>query len=174
MVDHTWRPEMHVDRVPGPQRLAPHTAALTADLRLDGEDVAAGRLVLLHDPDGNPAWDGTFRCVVYIRASVDAEMAEDPLMTGVGWSWLMESLENRSCDFTAASGTVTIVNSESFGAVDATAASSEVEIRASWTPLLDEGAGMSQHLHAWADLLCTAAGVPPVPDGVVMMPRRAR
>lgn len=174
MVAHAWRPEMRVDRVPGPQRLAPHAAALTADLAVDHHQVASGRLVLLHDPDGNPAWDGTFRCVVYIRATVEPEMAEDPLMTGVGWSWLIESLENHHCEFTAASGTVTVVHSESFGTMENDAATSEIEIRASWTPLLDDGEGMEQNLEAWSDLLGAAAGLPPVPPGVVLLPRRTR
>lgn len=174
MVDHAWRPELHVDRVPGPQRLAPHAAALTAELESEGETVGSARLVLLHDPEGNPAWDGTFRCVVYIRADVEAEMAADPLMTGVGWSWLQECLENNRCEFGASTGTVTVVTSESFGAMDDEQSRSEIEIRASWTPYLDEGDGMADHLNAWSDLLCTTAGLPPLPKGVVMLPRRAR
>ena len=56
MVDHAWRPELHVDRVPGPQRLAPHAAALTAELESEGATVGSARLVLLHDPEGNHDW----------------------------------------------------------------------------------------------------------------------
>jgi hypothetical protein len=48
----------------------------------------------------------------------------------------------------------------------------EVEVRASWTPLLTDGDGLSAHLAAWAELLCTTAGLPPLPAGVVMMPSR--
>ena len=44
----------------------------------------------------------------------------------------------------------------------------EVEIRASWTPI---GAAGSQ-LTAWGNLLCTAAGLPPLPAGVTALGRR--
>ena len=32
---------------------------------------AFGRLILLHDPDGSEAWDGTMRLVAYIQADLD-------------------------------------------------------------------------------------------------------
>lgn len=177
MVDHAWRPDLLVDRIPGPQKLAAHSAALTADLdNADGDEdaVASGRLVLLHEPDGNPAWDGTFRCVIYVRSHVDHEMAADPLMTEVGWSWLTESLDDHGCEYRESSGTVTVVTSHSFGTMADEPSRAEIEIRASWTPILDEGHGIAGHLEAWSDLLCTAAGLPPLPRGVVMLPRRAR
>jgi len=49
----------------------------------------------------------------------------------------------------------------------------QIEIRASWTPLLvDEQPEISGHVEAWGELLCTAAGLPPVPEGVTAMPSR--
>jgi hypothetical protein len=71
---------------------------------------------------------------------------------------------------TAASGTVTRVASESFGSMSDRPATAEIEIRASWTPLRYEQLG--DHLVAWGDLLCTAAGLPPLPAGVVPLTRR--
>ncbi len=56
-------------------------------------ELATGRLVLLHDPDGEQAWDGVLRLVVYVRAEVDAELASDPLLPDVGWSWLTDALD---------------------------------------------------------------------------------
>ena len=52
--------------------------------------------------------------------------------------------------------------------------SAQIEIRASWTPALadDEGLDISGHVEAWGELLCTAAGLPPVPEGVTAMPSR--
>ena len=41
-------------------------------------------------------------------------------------------------------------------------------MRASWTPLGDLG----EHLEAWATLLCTVGGLPPLPDGVAPLARR--
>jgi hypothetical protein len=67
------RPEVYVEEMPAPQRIAPFAAALSADVTVDGEEIGSGRLVLLHDPAGNDAWDGTFRCVSYVRAELDPE-----------------------------------------------------------------------------------------------------
>jgi hypothetical protein len=136
-------------------------------------ELASGRLVLLHDPAGHEAWQGTFRVVTYVRADVEPEMAIDPLLAGVGWAWLTEALGAHDADFIAASGTVTRVTSESFGGMASEPASAQVEIRASWTPVTSQKAPMGSHLLAWCDLLCTTAGLPPVPPGVLGLPTRA-
>jgi hypothetical protein len=167
-----WRPELAVEEIPAPQRIAPFSAAMTADVLVDGEDVGSGRLVLLHDPAGNAAWEGTFRCVTFARAEVDPEMVTDPLLAQVGWSWLIDALTAHGAEYGAPRGTVTSVASESFGGMADDPARAEVEVRASWTPQLDDGAGLTPHLAAWAELLCTTAGLPPLPAGVVPMPSR--
>jgi Protein of unknown function (DUF3000) len=168
----TWRPELAVEPIPAPQRIAPFAAAITADVMVGGEEAGSGRLVLLHDPAGNAAWQGTFRCVTFARAEVDPEMVTDPLMGSVGWSWLIDALAAHSAEYAAPSGTVTSVTSESFGGMADEAPRAEVEVRASWTPLLEDGVGLPPHLAAWAELLCTTAGLPPLPAGVVLMPSR--
>ena len=45
----------------------------------------------------------------------------------------------------------------------------ELELRASWTP---QDADLEPHLTAWGTLLCTTAGLPPMPDGVSILGRR--
>jgi hypothetical protein len=162
------RPEISCEEIPAPQRIAPYAAAMSADITVDGDDVGEGRLVLLHDPAGNEAWAGTFRCVAYARAQIDPEMITDPLLAAVGWTWLTEALQAHGADHIAPSGTVTKVASESFGGMSDEPASAELEIRASWTPIGEVG----PHAEAWGDLLCMAAGLPPVPAGVVIMPSR--
>jgi hypothetical protein len=168
----TWRPELLVEEIPAPQRIAPFSAAVTADVLVNGEDAGSGRLVLLHDPAGNASWQGTFRCVTFARADVDPEMVTDPLLASVGWSWLIDALDAHHADYLAPSGTVTSVSSESFGGMSDEPPRAEVEVRASWTPQLEDGVGLSAHLNAWAELLCTTAGLPPLPAGVVLMPSR--
>lgn len=170
----TPRPEVVLEETPAPQRLAPHAVALSADVvsPTDPEtELGTGRLVLLHDPAGHEAWAGTFRVVTYVRAELDEDMATDPVLSGVGWAWLTEALDAHSAAFTAASGTVTRVSSESFGAIAAEPATAQIEIRASWTPLDDN---FGAHLLAWCDLLCTTAGLPPLTPGVVTLPVRRR
>ena len=162
------RPEVCCEEMPAPQRIAPFAAALSAELTVDGDDVGTGRMVLLHDPAGNDAWEGTFRCVTYVRAEIEPEMANDPLLAEVGWSWLTEALAAHGAAFLAPSGTITKVSSESFGTMAEEGASAQLELRASWTPL----DGVVAHVEAWGELLCTACGLPPVPDGVAAIPSR--
>jgi hypothetical protein len=162
------RPEVFCEEMPAPQRIAPYSAALTADVNVRGEEVGGGRIVLLYDPAGNDAWLGSFRCVAYVRADIDPEMVTDPLLSAVGWSWLLEALQSHDAGFVAPSGTVTRVASESFGGMSDEPGSAEIEVRASWSPLGPIGS----HVQAWGDLLCTAAGLPPVPAGVVALPNR--
>lgn len=172
--EHVWRPEVLIEEIPAPQRIAPHSAAVTADVVSDDIELGNGRLVLLHDPAGNDSWNGTFRCVSFARAEVEREMVSDPMLAEVGWSWLIDALTANDADFTEPSGTVTSVASESFGAMADEPARAEVEIRASWTPVLRDGAGLGAHLSAWDHLLCTLAGLPPLPAGVVMIPTAYR
>jgi len=169
-----FRPEVFVEEMPAPQRIAPHAAAVTADVTVEGDDVATGRLVVLYDPAGNDAWQSTFRCVAYVRATVEPEMVTDALLGGVGWTWLMESLTDHGAAYLAPSGTVTRVVSESFGGMADDDATAEIEIRASWSPVPGTGGAVDvmPHAEAWGDVLCTAAGLPPVPPGVVAMPTR--
>ncbi|MFC3765962.1 DUF3000 domain-containing protein [Tenggerimyces flavus] len=164
-----YRPEVVCEEVPAPQRVAPYSAAITADVVIDEAELATGRLVLLHDPDGHEAWQGTFRCVAYVRAEIDAEMVTDPLLGTVAWGWLTEALDAEGASYHAPSGTVTRVASESFGGMSDEPARAEIELRASWTPVDDE---IGAHAQAWGTLLCTAAGLPPMPPGVVAIPHR--
>ena len=76
MMSAPWRSELHVEELPAPQRIAPYSAAITADVVANGDEVGSGRFVLLHDPAGNAAWQGTFRCVTFARADLDPEMVD--------------------------------------------------------------------------------------------------
>lgn len=172
LVEHRWRPEVEVEQIPSPQRIAPHSVAVAADVVVDDEELGNGRLVLLHDPAGNDAWEGTYRCVTFARAEVDLEMVTDPLLADVGWSWLTEALERQGARYVAASGTVTAVASRCFGEMRDEPDRAEVEIRASWTPLIGPGDPITPHLAAWQELLCTTAGLPELPPGVVMLGSR--
>lgn len=160
----TLRPEVSVDETPAPKRMAPYAFALTADVV---DEAATGRLVLLHDPGGQEAWHGAFRLVTFVRAALEPDIAADPLLLGVGWSWLTEALAGRDAPYTAASGTVTRVSSESFGGMADEPATADIEIRASWTPLEVD---LAAHALAWGDVLTTAAGLLPLPAGVVAIP----
>ncbi len=173
LADFRWRPEIQVDEIPAPQRIAPFAAAMEALVEDVDTELGSGRLIILHDPQGNSAWQGDIRFVSYVRADVDLEMASDPLLAEVGWSWLSDALDDRQADYVAASGTVTSVASRSFGELAEDGDRAEIEIRASWTPIVD-GRGVSVHLAAWQDLLCHTCALPPVGDGIVALNRSFR
>ncbi len=171
LADAPVRPEVTVSGSAAPQRLAPYAVALHAEV-LDGDDeLATGRLIVLHDPDGQDVWEGTNRLVAYVRAPLDVDIAADPLLPEVGWSWLTDALTAAGASFTAAGGTVTRVASERFGALAEHPAAAEVEIRASWSPTDGD---FAPHLAAFSELLCSAAGLPPTPPGVVAIPASRR
>ncbi len=168
----TVREEIRIEPIRAPQRLAPHSYALAADVLAadvlaagDGE-AAAGRLVLLHDPDGGPAWNGELRLVAYASAEIAPDMAGDPLLPEVGWSWLIGALADRGADFTAAGGTVTQTTSTRFGDSAGPSSTTALELRASWTPSSPD---LSAHLLAFTDALAIAAGLPP--EGVTVLGR---
>ena len=163
------RPEIRLNEVPAPQRIAPYAVALTADVLAPATPTttwppgassscttppapsrgrARGGSSPSRVPSSSPSWPPT-RC------------------SGVGWSWLVDALEGRGVGYVAEAGTVTRVVSQSFAGLADRPASVEMEVRASWTPL---GPEVGDHLLAWSDLLCTIAGLPPLPEGVVALP----
>lgn len=172
--DRRLRPEVHLTEIPAPGRIAPYSVALSAQVLLPSgadaaEDPATGRFVLLHDPRGQEAWHGTFRVVTLVRACLDEEAGTDPLVCEAAWSWVTDSLAEHAAAATALGGTVTRVVSQSFGALTERADEVEVEIRASWTASGDD---VGADLAAWSTVLCHAAGLPPLPDGVAALGRR--
>ena len=172
--DARLRPEVRITEVPAPQRIAPYAVALTADVvgsTLDDDELASGRFVLLHDPSSPQPWEGEWRVVTFARAELEPEVANDPMLGAVGWSWLIDALEARGVDFATEAGTVTRVVSESFAGLADREPSVEMEVRASWTP---HGDDLGAHLLAWSDLLCTIAGLPPLPEGVTPLPGQRR
>jgi DUF3000 family protein len=159
------RAEVRVEPLRPPQRLAPYSYAVSAEISdTDGKDLATGRLVLLHDPDGHEAWDGVLRLVAYASAELDDEMGVDPMLPAVGWSWLTDALDERRAAYRAAGGTVTQTTSTRFGDLHGPRTAVSIELRASWTA---DTAELAPHLLAFADLLCTAAGLPP--EGVTAL-----
>jgi hypothetical protein len=194
------RPEVTFDDQPPPRKLAPYAAAIGATVQVPpgGQPGAAdadteigwGSFVLLYDPAGQAGWGGPFRVIVFVRAELDPEIAADPLVGQVGWSWLTEALDARATGYQHISGTVTRVVTEGFGAKEDQPVATEFELRASWSPVLpcdghagygpEHGAAdggpqdLDGHLAAWCDTLCAACGLPPLPAGVSALRRTRR
>lgn len=165
LTDTLVRREVRVEPLRPPQRLAPWSYAVSADVRdPSGEELATGRLVLLHDPDGVEAWEGVLRLVAFASAELDPQMGTDEMLPAVGWSWLIDALDERGAAYRAAGGTVTQTTSTRFGDLAGPHTAVALELRASWTA---DTAAMGPHLGAFVDLLCIAAGLPP--EGVTML-----
>lgn len=167
------RPEIVLTEIPAPTRIAPYAVAVTGEISerhhepsAEG-DPAAGRFVLLHDPDGQEAWEGTFRVVTLVRAALDPELGTDPVLAEAAWTWVTDALRDTGAQHHALGGTVTRVDSRSFGGLQGRPAETEVEIRATWSPDGDLG----KHFLAWSAVLCAAEGLPPLPDGVTPLGR---
>lgn len=165
------RPELELSEAPAPRRMAPEALALTADVVVQDEELGTGRLVVLHNAEGDDAWQGTTRLVLYLDALVESELAEDPLLPEVAWTWLEEALDACAADYWALGGTVTRVQSESFAALQSRGSEGRVQVRASWTAA--HISDLPRHVHAWADVLATASGLEPLPEGVAVLSRRA-
>jgi hypothetical protein len=204
------RREITFDNQRPPRKLAPYAAAIGATVHEpvpggstrsvvpDDADteIGWGSFVLLYDPAGQAGWAGPFRVIAYIRAELDPEIAADPLIGQVGWSWLTEALDTRTNGYRQVSGTVTRVVTEGFGAKQDQPVTTEFELRASWSPAVPTvtgpvtGPGTAQsgtlppdgpprdldgHIAAWCDALCAACGLPPLPAGVsALRPPRSR
>lgn len=182
------RPELCFEEVPAPRTLAPFATAVGVTVKSGGAEIASGRFVLLYDPAGQRGWGGPLRVIVYIRAEVEQEIAEDPMVGQVAWSWLTEALDARTAGYSQPSGTVTRVITEGFGAKGGEPPSLGFELRASWSPAVPgpapagDGpaqpapagddpaqAGLAGHLAAWCGAVCAASGLPPLAAGVTAL-----
>ena len=97
--ESTTRPELVLTEIPAPIGLAPYAIAMAGDVRpaRHGVDslLGTGRFVLLHDPEGPDAWEGTFRVVCFAQAPLETDIGLDPFVAGVAWSWLEDALSVR-------------------------------------------------------------------------------
>lgn len=171
------RPEIELGPIRPPQRLAPYSYALGAEVKREesapipetSEGDTFGRLILLHDPDGADAWDGTMRLVAFIQADLDSHEAVDPLLPEVAWSWLVEALDSRGDRVTALGGTVTATTSVRYGDLSGPPRAHQLEMRASWTATTPD---LDTHVQAFCEVLEHAAGLPPT--GVTDLSTRSR
>jgi hypothetical protein len=157
------RPEIALEPIPAPQRLAPYAFALAARVaepEADDDDLelASARFIVLYDPDGHESWDGTTRCVGYLSAGTDEELVDDAMFSEVAWSWLTDALDDAGAGHHNVGGTVTRTASTRFGDLAGPEHTVDVEMRASWTA---ETTDLDRHLQAWLDVVGSAAGLPP-------------
>ena len=169
-------PQIEIGPIRPPQRLAPFSYAIGAEVRHpetaesspSSEGDAFGRLILLHDPEGDEAWDGTMRLVAYIQADLDPSVAATrccPRWRGAGSSmrWRRGRARHRARRHR---------HRDQFGAVRRhrrPPRAHQLELRASWTATTPE---LAAHVEAFCEVLAYAAGLPPA--GVTDLGSRSR
>ncbi|TFD94032.1 DUF3000 domain-containing protein [Cryobacterium lactosi] len=156
------RPELVVTEISAPGNLAPYAVALSADVTpvRHGSDseFGTGRFILLYDPEEPDSWGGPFRVVCFAQAPLETDIGIDPFLADVAWAWLVDALDARGANYTAASGTATKILSSGFGELAHQGDGAQIELRASWSPLDND---LAAHVEGWAELLCMLAGLPP-------------
>jgi hypothetical protein len=161
------RAEVELETMRPPRRLAPWSYAISCEVTGPADVLASGRLVLLHDPEGQEGWDGVLRLVLYVRAELDPEFATDPFLPTVGWSWLTDALDTSNATYTALGGTVTETSSARFGSLADPTTTDDLELRASWTPT---DTYLRPHGEAFCQVMASVVGLPPV--GVTLFGQR--
>ena len=106
-----------------------------------------------------------------MNADLETTEAEDPTLPEHGWNWLLKALDENGCNYAAPSGTVTRAISHSFGKLSTDSDGGEIEIRASWSPIITNGKDLLSHLEAWCNLLAEISYLQPVPEGVATLRR---
>ncbi|MEC5182838.1 hypothetical protein RCH12_000268 [Cryobacterium sp. MP_3.1] len=159
------RPELVVTEISAPGNLAPYAVALSADVTPvrhgSDSDFGTGRFILLYDPDEPESWGGPFRVVCFAQAPLENDIGVDPFLAEVAWAWLVDALDTRGANYTAASGTATKILSSGFGELAAQGDGAQIELRASWSPLDND---LAAHVEGWGELLCMLAGLPPASE----------
>lgn len=151
------RPDLTIEEVPPPKKIAPYAAALRAFTveHVDDFPIATGRFVILFDPAGQVGWNGQFRIIIHVRSQMDPELGADPLLGEVVWSWTHDALDESGANARDMNGTVTRELSETFGGLRLSRSETEIEMRASWSPAT---ADLAPHLEAWQSLIARCAG----------------
>lgn len=167
------RDDLVVTEIPAPSGLAPSAFALAADVVGVGEnadpELGTGRFIVLYDPEEPEPWGGPWRIVSFAQAPLETEIGLDPFIADVAWSWLIESLGANGAAYSSASGTATKILSSGYGELSSQSDGALLELRASWSP---SDADLAPHVRAWAELICTLAGLPPTAEGVTLLASR--
>src|SRR5699024_2727878 len=109
----TTRTEGELNAVPAPTKLARYGVAMGAEVTTaDGHASAVGRLIVLYDNQHSDLWDGNFRIGTYIRTSIESDLGEDPMVSEVAWTWIMEALDEADATYRQPGGTATRVLSK--------------------------------------------------------------
>ncbi len=157
----TMRPEVEVTEIIAPADMAKHAVAFSCDVKAESAhekiDLGTGRIVILWDEAPQEAWGSNFRVVIFAKSPLETDIGADEYSAGVSWAWLISALEETGARYSAEAGTATRVISVGYGSLANQKEHSEVELRASWSPIDYE---LATHMNAWQNLICMMSGYP--------------
>lgn len=161
------RTELATHQIASPNGIAPAAIAFAAEVPDTTETASnrgVGRIVFLHDPSQLETWGSRMRVIAYVKSPLEAEMELEEDSANYYWDILKRSLSKHGAVSTHDAGTITKMSSTGMGALATERRKTEIEIRASWSPL---GTTLAPHFAAWQDLVAAMAGFAIEGDSVV-------
>jgi len=152
------RSELHTHQIEAPKGIAPTALAFAAEVPDSTESPlhrGVGRLVFVHDPSQYETWGSNFRAIAYAKSPAETDLGKEDDSANYFWELLIRALRSHSAKITAEAGTITKMSSIGMGSISTEKASTEIEIRASWSPTDND---LAPHFAAWQDLVAAMAG----------------
>ncbi len=164
------RAELTTSQIPAPPEIAPWALAFSAQAPNPADtpmNRGVGRLVFLHDPTQFEAWGSNMRVIAYGKSPLENDLGVEEDVAHFWWARLTQALRMHGAQYSHEAGTVTKMTSTGMGSLAHDPNSSEVELRASWSPQHDE---LGPHLASWQDLIAAMAGFGMDGEGVTRLP----
>ena len=158
LVEPVLRVELETEQIAAPVNIAPHALAFATHVPNPANtptNRGVGRIVFLYDESHFETWGSNMRVIAYGKSPLELDMGIEEDVANYCWEWLTRALELHDAKYSHAAGTITKIVSTGMGTLSQDPSSSEVEIRASWSP---QDANFGPHLAAWQDLIAGMAG----------------
>ena len=158
LIEPFLRDELETKQIPAPDKIAPFALAFAAQVPNPANtpnNRGVGRIVFLYDENQFETWGSNMRVIAYGKSPLEQDIGIEEDMANYCWEWLTRALERHDAKFSNEAGTITKIVSTGMGSLSQDSNSSEVEIRASWSPQDDN---FGPHLAAWQDLIAGMAG----------------
>ncbi|MFM8926682.1 MAG: DUF3000 family protein [Rhodoluna sp.] len=152
------RSELDTTQIASPHGIGPFSLAFSAQVPDSTEtplNRGVGRIVFVHDPEQADVWGANMRVIAYAKSPAELDLGKEDDSANYYWELLSRALANHSAKYTAEAGTITKMSSTGMGSIATDKPSTEIELRASWTPL---DGNLQPHLAAWQDLVAAMAG----------------
>lgn len=163
------RAELETIQIDAPDKIAPFAFAFATQVPNRAEtpmNRGVGRIVFIYDESQFETWGSNMRVIAYAKSPYENEMALEDDYANFCWELLTRSLSNNAVEFSHEAGTVTKMTATGMGSLSDEKVGSEVELRASWSPIDKD---LARHFAAWQDLVAALAGFAIEGESVVQL-----